>query len=208
MDPDALTSLNEGALPMPDLADVAQRACGGDQRALARLMARTRFVSYRYCRAKLAGYPGGLEAADDVAQEICLAVLKALPSYRDEGRPFEAWVYGIGARKLADAQRAFAKQAPVTDELPDAPALEPTPEEQEVRAAEVSLAVELLDGLPEKLREVLLLRVATGLTAEATGRTLGMSPGAVRVAQHRALTRLRELAAARQAREGPHVQPT
>jgi RNA polymerase sigma-70 factor (ECF subfamily) len=70
------------------------------------------------------------------------------------------------------------------------------------------LAVELLDGLPEKLREVLLLRVATGLTAEATGRTLGMSPGAVRVAQHRALTRLRELAAARQAREGPRVQPT
>jgi RNA polymerase sigma-70 factor (ECF subfamily) len=208
MDPDALTSVDEGALPMPDLADVAQRACGGDQEALARLMTRTRFVSYRYCRAKLAGYPGGLEAADDVAQEICLAVLKALPSYRNEGRPFEAWVYGIGARKLADAQRAFAKQAPVTDELPDAPALEPTPEERAVRAAEVSLAAELLEGLPEKLREVLLLRVATGLTAEATGRTLGMSPGAVRVAQHRALTRLRELAAARQAREGPHVQPT
>ena len=208
MDPDASTSVDEGALPMPDLAGVAQRACDGDQEALARLMARTRFVSYRYCRAKLAGYPGGLEAADDVAQEICLAVFKALPSYRDEGRPFEAWVYGIGARKLADAQRAFAKQAPVTDELPDAPALEPTPEEWAVRAAEVSLAVELLDGLPEKLREVLLLRVATGLTAEATGRTLGMSPGAVRVAQHRALTRLRELAAARQAREGPRVQPT
>jgi RNA polymerase sigma-70 factor (ECF subfamily) len=193
---------------MPDLTGVAQRACDGDQEALARLMARTRFVSYRYCRAKLAGYPGGLEAADDVAQEICLAVFKALPSYRDEGRPFEAWVFGIGARKLADAQRAFAKQLPVTDELPDAPALEPTPEERAVRASEVSLAAELLDGLPDKLREVLLLRVATGLTAEATGRTLGMSPGAVRVAQHRAITRLRDLAAARQAREGSHVQPT
>jgi RNA polymerase sigma-70 factor, ECF subfamily len=207
MDPDALTSVDEGALPMPDLTVVAQRACDGDKEALARLMKRTRFVSYRYCRAKLAGYPGGLEAADDVAQEICLAVLKSLPTYRDEGRPFEAWIYGIGARKLADAQRAFAKQAPVTDELPDAPTTEPTPEERAVRAAELRIAGELLDGLPDKLREVLLLRVGTGLTAEATGRTLGMSPGAVRVAQHRAITRLRELAAARQAREGSHVQP-
>ncbi|NEE31628.1 hypothetical protein G3M53_40070, partial [Streptomyces sp. SID7982] len=43
-------------------------------------------------------------------------------------------------------------------------------------------------------RELLVLRVAVGLTAEETGRMLGMSPGAVRVAQHRALSRLRALA--------------
>ncbi|HUW16406.1 MAG TPA: sigma factor-like helix-turn-helix DNA-binding protein, partial [Actinomycetes bacterium] len=41
------------------------------------------------------------------------------------------------------------------------------------------------------LRELLLLRVAVGLSAEETGRALGMTPGAVRVAQHRALSRLR-----------------
>jgi DNA-directed RNA polymerase specialized sigma24 family protein len=40
-----------------------------------------------------------------------------------------------------------------------------------------------------------LLRVAGGLSAEDTGYVLGMSPGAVRVAQHRALVRLRALAA-------------
>ncbi|MGW2994798.1 sigma factor-like helix-turn-helix DNA-binding protein, partial [Streptomyces sp. NPDC001193] len=36
--------------------------------------------------------------------------------------------------------------------------------------------------------------VAGRLTAEETGQMLGMSPGAVRVAQHRALSRLRALA--------------
>jgi RNA polymerase sigma-70 factor (ECF subfamily) len=39
------------------------------------------------------------------------------------------------------------------------------------------------------------LRVAVGLSAEETGRALNMTPGAVRVAQHRALNRLRSLAA-------------
>jgi RNA polymerase sigma-70 factor (ECF subfamily) len=40
------------------------------------------------------------------------------------------------------------------------------------------------------------MRVLSGLSAEETGKVLGMSPGAVRVAQHRALARLRVLAEA------------
>ncbi len=52
----------------------------------------------------------------------------------------------------------------------------------------------LLDQLPSHQRELLLLRVVAGLSAEETGSALGMSSGAVRVAQHRALARLRALA--------------
>jgi hypothetical protein len=44
------------------------------------------------------------------------------------------------------------------------------------------------------------LRVAVGMSAEETGSVLGMSAVAVRVAQHRALTKLRALAAADDAR--------
>jgi RNA polymerase sigma-70 factor (ECF subfamily) len=39
-----------------------------------------------------------------------------------------------------------------------------------------------------------MLRVLSGMTAEETGDALGMSAGAVRVAQHRALARLRAIA--------------
>jgi RNA polymerase sigma-70 factor (ECF subfamily) len=39
-----------------------------------------------------------------------------------------------------------------------------------------------------------VLRVLTGLSAQETGSALGMSAGAVRVAQHRALARLRAIA--------------
>ena len=70
-----------------------------------------------------------------------------------------------------------------------------TPEEQVLQDGDAHFASYLLDRLPANLRELLLLRVAVGLSAEETGRALGMTPGAVRVAQHRALTRLRTYAA-------------
>ena len=51
---------------------------------------------------------------------------------------------------------------------------------------------ELLRLLPEKQREILVLRVVVGLSAEETAEAVGSTPGAVRVAQHRALGRLRK----------------
>ncbi|GHF94080.1 MULTISPECIES: sigma factor-like helix-turn-helix DNA-binding protein [Amycolatopsis] len=53
----------------------------------------------------------------------------------------------------------------------------------------------LLRRLPVPHREVLALRLAFGYSAEETARLLEMpSAGAVRVAQHRALQRIRRLA--------------
>jgi RNA polymerase sigma-70 factor, ECF subfamily len=123
-------------------------------------------------------------------------VLSALPRYRDEGRPFEAFVFGIAAHKVVDVQRAAARAAVPTSDLPDTAASEPGPEEQAVRRSEAERARDLLNQLPESLRELITLRVTVGLSAEETGRALGMSAGAVRVAQHRALAKLRSLAAA------------
>ena len=115
----------------------------------------------------------GQHLADDVAQDICLAVLAALPRYRDRGRPFEAFVHGIASRKVADAQRAFARHPLPTDEFPDEVDDAPTPEDHAVAISEVESASQLLDLLPENLREVMVLRVAAGLTAEETARRSG-----------------------------------
>jgi len=149
----------------------------------------------RYCRGRLGRSPDADHAADDAAQEVCLAVLNALPRYRDEGRPFEAFVFGIAARKVVDIQRAAMRAAVPTSDLPETMDLAPNPEEQAMQASDAQRARDLLSRLPDHLRELLLLRVAVGLSAEETGRAMGMTPGAVRVAQHRALARLRTLAA-------------
>ncbi len=55
---------------------------------------------------------------------------------------------------------------------------------------------ELLKVLPAKQREIVVLRVVVGLSAEETADAVGSTPGAVRVAQHRALARLRAALAA------------
>lgn len=178
-----------------DLRDLVARAAAGENEAAEALLTHLRPLVVRYCRGRLGRAPAADFAADDAAQEVLLAVLNALPRYRDEGRPFEAFVFGIAAHKVADVQRAAFRNAIPTDEMPDGADLNMTPEERVVQAGDVQLAQALLERLPESLRELLLLRVAVGLSAEETGRALGMTPGAVRVAQHRALTRLRAYAA-------------
>lgn len=178
-----------------DLRDLVGRAADGDHEAAEALLAHLRPLVVRYCRGRLGRAPAADFAADDAAQEVMLAVLHALPRYRDEGRPFEAFVFGIAAHKVADIQRAAFRHPVPTDDMPDAVDLGLTPEERALQAGDAQLAQSLLDRLPDVLRELLLLRVAVGLSAEETGRALGMTPGAVRVAQHRALARLRTYAA-------------
>jgi RNA polymerase sigma-70 factor (ECF subfamily) len=179
-----------------ELAPLVARAREGDRAALEELLGRLRPGVLRYCRARLGRRDGSYGSADDVAQEVCVAVLTALPRYVDQGRPFLAFVYGIAGHKVADAQRAvFRNRADATDELPERPDDSLGPEQAAVHAADVAASMALLDQLSDAQREVLLLRVMAGLSADEAGAVLGMTPGAVRVAQHRALARLRALAA-------------
>jgi RNA polymerase sigma-70 factor (ECF subfamily) len=179
-----------------NLRDLTARAAQGHPIAIESLLRQIRPMVVRYCRARLARISGHYHVADDVAQEVCIAVLSALPRYQDMGRPFASFVYGIAAHKVADAMRTAAKLAIPTEDLPDGPDDRPGPEETVVSYTEAERARSLLARLPVQQRELLALRLLSGLTAEETGRVLGMSAGAVRVAQHRALVRLRTIAAA------------
>ena len=188
--PAAMSGVDAGGLQA-----LVTRALTGDQTAVAELLAAVRRLVHRYCRARLGRMPGADHAAEDAAQEVCIAVLTALPRYRDTGRPFEAFVYRIAANKVADVQRQAYRAPTPTDEVPDAPTTAPGPEQSALDAADARALAALLDQLPPKLREIITLRVGAGLSAEETGRALDMTAGAVRVAQHRAMQRLRKLAA-------------
>jgi len=176
------------------ITDLTALAAGGQPAAIELLLQQIRPMVVRYCRARLGQITGHYQVADDVAQEVCIAVLTALPRYRDMGRPFASFVFGIASHKVADARRSAARLAIPTEELPDGPDDRPGPEETVVADLEAQRARALLARLPAHQRELLVLRVLTGLSAEETGAALGMSAGAVRVAQHRALARLRAIA--------------
>lgn len=175
------------------LGDLAALA-GVDDAARDELMGRVRDLALRYARVRLGRF-GAEDTAQDVAQEVCMAVLTALPTYEERGLPFEAFVYTIASRKLADVQRTAMRGPTPVDTLPDRVDEQPTPEAAAVRRDEASLAIALMQKLPEAQREILVLRVAVGLSTEETAAALGMSTGGVRVAQHRALGKLRTMLA-------------
>lgn len=170
----------------------ALRARDGDREALEELLGALRPGVFRYCQARI----GQRELAQDVTQEVCMALVAALPRFRDEGRPFAAFAYGIASRQVAQAYRVAGRRRETTvDVVPEVTDGGVGPEGATMQAESAAEARRMLDTLPEAQREILLLRVAAGLSAEETAAVLGSTPGAVRVAQHRALTKLRLLAA-------------
>lgn len=192
---------------MIDHGRLVAAAVDGDDRALAELLADLMPLVTRFCKARTAGLPPSAGTFDDVVQEVAMAVLRALPSYRPEGGvPFVGFVHGIAKNKIADAYRGVARH-PVrpTDELPERPDPAAGPEALVLRGELSAELRRLLDQLPERHRDILLMRIVERMPAGEVGAVLGTTAGAVRVAQHRALTALRALAARQVPRPGGDV---
>lgn len=182
--------------PGDGLDTIVGAAVLGDRVALHQLLSAIRPLVVRYCRARVGTgrfSERSFASADDVAQEVCLAVLRALPSYREQGRPFLAFVYGIARNKVADVHRAASRnRAEPYAEVPEMPESAPGPAESALAGERSERLGQLLETLPDKQREILVLRVMVGMSAEETAEMVGTTPGAVRLAQHRALSKLRK----------------
>ncbi|WP_051791496.1 sigma factor-like helix-turn-helix DNA-binding protein [Amycolatopsis jejuensis] len=166
----------EGVPGPKELDQAVAAARTGDPDAIAALLKLIRPTAVRYCRARIGDRDLTGVSADDIAQEVCLTVLKSLPDFEKRGGSFLYLVRSIAANKVADAFRA----AGIDEHWSPVSELEPR-----VR--------QMLASLPPLYQEVLRLRIIVGMTATETAAALGISAGAVRVTQYRALTRLRTL---------------
>lgn len=188
--------VQEAAEPAAEAPPLLERlvaaAVAGDRGERDQLLAEIQPLVLRYCRGRLGRQETVIGSADDVAQEVCLAVVSALPNYTIKGLSFRAFVYGIAAHKVTDAFRAIGRNRsePVAD-LPDTQLVLDGPEQRVLAAELVERLGGLLRCLTPRQRDVLVLRIAVGLSAEETAKMVGSTPGAVRVTQHRALNRLR-----------------
>jgi RNA polymerase sigma-70 factor, ECF subfamily len=197
-----LTTAAKAARAEAELDDLALRASGGDKAALGELLDRIRGPIVWQCRARMSGRTVGQQTPEDVAQEVLIAVCGALGRFRPGETRWMAFVYGIVRNKVIDAYRAAGRdRSDPMEDLPDHIDEDDRagPEAAVLRSADLALLQELLGELSDTQREVLVLRVAMGYSAEETARTVGSTPGAVRVTQHRAMLRLRALLAERAA---------
>ncbi|WP_293308693.1 sigma-70 family RNA polymerase sigma factor [Mycolicibacterium sp.] len=179
-------------IPGERLDAAVAEAVAGSRDALREVVEIIRPIVVRYVRARIGANERVGLSADDVAQEVCLAAIQALPRYQDQGRPFLAFVYGIASHKVADAHRAAGRnRSDPTDEVPERFSVDDGPEQMAINSDSAARMQKLLAVLPDKQREILTLRIVVGMSAEETAEAVGSTPGAVRVAQHRALARLK-----------------
>nr|WP_206612358.1 RNA polymerase sigma factor ShbA [Prescottella agglutinans] len=172
------------------LVEWVPRAVAGEREARERVVAVVYPLVRRYCFARLGR--GALRAvAEDVAHETCVALMTALPRYSDQGSSFLTYVYAIAGHKVIDARRAAGRTCAPLEDAGDVACPNAGPEERLIEVESGEQARELVESLPPRYREIVVMRLVWGMSAAETADALGTTPGAVRVAQHRALGRLR-----------------
>lgn len=162
------------------------RAVAGEPHAVTAVVHCVRPHVLSFCTARMDDATLAHTPVEDVVQEVCLALVRALPRYRDRGASLLRFAYAIAVNKIADARRGAARTTAPIHQV-----AAPAPDEDILDSELASTAKRFIDQLPEQQRWVLILRVIRGYSAERTATMLGTTPGAVRVAQHRALTRVR-----------------
>lgn len=176
-----------------------------DPAAFAHLYRRYVDTVYRYCVHRL----GTREQAEDATSQIFLKALAALPSHRPGGS-FRGWLFTIAHNVITDTYRAKRIHWPLAHALEHADS-DPSPEEQAIGAVERDRVRALLQILPVEQQRIMELRLA-GLTGNEIAEVLGKNLGAVKMAQSRAIARMKQaLIAEPDARaeneESLHVHP-
>jgi RNA polymerase sigma-70 factor (ECF subfamily) len=128
-------------------------------------------------------------AAEDAVSETMARALDNIGRFTWHGGGFDAWLYGIARNVVRELVRSGQRTRGLVHE--DHPSAERGPEDHAVAGAESTAVRAAFARLAPDDREVLELRVHGGLSSEDVGRLLGKQPGAVRMAQARALQRLR-----------------
>jgi RNA polymerase sigma-70 factor, ECF subfamily len=132
------------------------------------------------------------EAAEDIAADTWVQVVRGLAAFRGEEAAWRAWLFTIARHRAIDEGRRRSRRPVVSGpELPDvAGPGSPDPADLVLEKLSTQAAVALIATLPRLQAEVILLRVVAGLDTPAVARLVGRSPAAVRVAAHRGLRRL------------------
>lgn len=170
-----------------DLEVALQGAARGDEAAIATLYRALNPLLLRYLR-----HHAG-PVAEDVASEVWLGLAPQMAEFAGTFEAFRALMFSVARRRVVDQYRRNGRRPPTVsfDETFDCADACDT-EAQALATLTAQGAVEALARrLPPDQAEIVLLRVLGDLDVEQVAAIVGKSNGAVRVAQHRALERLR-----------------
>jgi RNA polymerase sigma-70 factor, ECF subfamily len=167
------------------IAPEVEAAKRGDRAALdallSRLLPRIRNLARYLVR--------GDGEVDDIAQQVLIAVVRGLPTYRGEGR-FESWVDRITAREtFAHLRRERAVERNKTGaDLFAVPATDAKPDEYLIRRE----TVKRLDELPLEQRQAIVLHHCAGMSLPEIAEALGVPVDTAKSRIRLGMNKLRE----------------
>ncbi|PJE31921.1 RNA polymerase sigma-70 factor, ECF subfamily [Pseudooceanicola antarcticus] len=172
--------------------DLLRRGNAGDGAAYARFLTAALPVLRNIARARLSG--GTAEEVEDVVQEALLAIHAKRHTWR-ETEPVTPWLYAIARYKCADAaRRRRARGGHGGADVPIEDLAEVLPDEALGEITAARDLGQLLDRIDTRAADIVRSVGVAGESAGEVGARLGMTEGAVRVAYHRAMQRLKALA--------------
>lgn len=151
---------------------LAMAAAGGDRAAFAALLDRHYDRLFAFAFRAI----GNRAEAEDLTQDICLALPGKLGGFRGESR-FTTWLYRVAVNAAHDRRRRTATRAKAGLGWGEV---------ELARRAEAEEATEARDwltramaALPDELRDTLALTMDEGLTHAEAAEALGISEGTV-----------------------------
>lgn len=167
------------------LQSLIPRARSGDEAAV-REMVRIAYPLVRgYCDRRIGTSLQPHLTGEDVAHDVCLALMTSIGRCRR--RAILTFVYGVAVHKVADARRKASRHGRCDHDPVATSSITEEPEPAALRSELRGDVRKRLSALPERERQILHMRFVLEMSAERMAAVLGTTPGAVRVAQHRAL---------------------
>lgn len=132
---------------------------------------------------------GDRDVAEDLAQEVCIRLLRRPDLGGDDAR---LWSFTVATNLVRDRGRTVSRRQRLLSAVPFAPAELPNPERQLERSEEITTVRAALDRLPERERQMLLMR-EEGFRYSEIAQVVGVAPGSVGTLIARALKRFVEV---------------
>ena len=144
---------------------------------------------YGYVRAQV----GSAADAEDVTSQVFIKAYEAYDRFEPAGATPAAWLFRIARNAALDHLRAHGRRERLVRVVGHQPAEAVDPAEVAEERIEHAALVALLSELGERQREIIALR-HSGLSFAEVGEVAGSSEDAAKMAYHRALRALRDLA--------------
>lgn len=168
-----------------DLRDALALARAGDERGFSTIYTELAASVNRYAHSR------NVEDPEQFTNDVFLSAFRSLDRFEGDEDRLRGWIFTIARNRAIDDARRRSRRPTIADaDVPEE--TNPGADVVALRGLEADHVTDHLAVLTDEQREVLMLRLVTGLTIAEVAETVGREIGAVKALQRRAIRRLQK----------------